>query len=241
MTPEEKTRLLTAAQTWFLESVAKSHASKTLALTKAIKFKINPFLAVYLANFLEGNSTPESVAKALVHARALGTSIVTIFGTGIQRFTSEVLGSFNSLIDGLDIEFEDQIDGRHKYCQLKVGPNTINKDDVESIAGHFDGIRGRARVNPVVLGQNDLIVGVIYGEERELSAHYKRITRQYHHPVHIGVDFWHRLTGDENFYYDLIESIGKVAIETDFASQLKEVVEKLARTDEIIAISDAAR
>ena len=33
----------------------------------------------------------------------------------------------------MDIEFEDALDGSHKYCQLKAGPNTINKDDVEKL------------------------------------------------------------------------------------------------------------
>ena len=32
------------------------------------------------------------------------------------------------------------IDGEKKYCQLKSGPDTINKDDVETIAGHFKSV-----------------------------------------------------------------------------------------------------
>ena len=241
MTDDEKSKLLLLAQEWFLESVARAHIEKTYELVDVKEFNVNPFLAVYIANFLEGNSSPESIAKALVYPRALGTSIVTIFGTGIQKFTNDVLGSFASLIPGLDLEFTDQLDGRYKYCQLKVGPNTINSDDVESIAGHFTGARSRARVNRKVLGQNDLIVGIIYGEERDLSGHYRRITKQYHHPVHIGADFWHRLTGEKNFYHDLIESIGKVAVDTDFATELTKVIKKLASTKEIIAISDSTK
>jgi hypothetical protein len=92
----------------------------------------------------------------------------------------------------------------------------------------------------VVIGQNDLIVGVIYGEEQDLSAHYRRITSEYHIPVHVGADFWQRLTGDEQFYHELIESIGKVAVETNFAAQLQKVIEELAETEEIISISDEA-
>lgn len=43
-----------------------------------------------------------------------------------------------------------------------------------------------------------MIVGVIYGESSELSSHYKKINEKY--PVIIGKDFWHRLTGKEDFF-----------------------------------------
>lgn len=238
MTAEEKAEILVKAQEWFRTSIAERHAKNTLKLVRAKEFKLNPFLKVYLANFLEGNSSPISIARALIYPRVLGTSIATSFGTHIQRFASEVLGFLGSTTDGIDIEFDDQIDGRRKYCQVKAGPNTINKDDVETIETHFGGIRRRARTNNLLLAQDDLIVGVIYGTERELSGHYKRVTRQYHIPVHIGGDFWHRLTGDEDFYHDLVESIGKVAVETNFTAQLQKVIEDLAKTDEIISISN---
>lgn len=49
--------------------------------------------------------------------------------------------SFGSMVSGIDIEFEDALDGRHKYCQVKLGPNTINKDDVVTIHNHFKDAR----------------------------------------------------------------------------------------------------
>jgi hypothetical protein len=42
-------------------------------------------------------------------------------------------GMMGSVVHGIDIEFIDAIDGRKKYCQLKSGPSTINKDDVVTI------------------------------------------------------------------------------------------------------------
>lgn len=54
---------------------------------------------------------------------------------------------------GIDIEFVDSFDDRKKYCQLKSGPNTINKDDVITIKNHFQGIK--TLLEPIIwtLGQ----------------------------------------------------------------------------------------
>ncbi|MFV8314842.1 PmeII family type II restriction endonuclease [Aerococcus viridans] len=89
------------------------------------KFKINPFLMKYLANFFTGSMDNESLARVLVYPRVLGTSINTTFGTQMQYFVNEVLGSQGSLSSGIDIEFVDRIDGMKKYCQIKAGPETI--------------------------------------------------------------------------------------------------------------------
>lgn len=228
-----KEEILEKAKLWFNETIASNHIKNTKKLTDPEEFIINPFLAVYLANFLTGDSSPESIAKILVYPRALGTSITTSFGTHIQNFTNSVLDGFGSTTSGIDIEFIDQIDGHKKYCQLKSGPNTINKDDVETIAGHFRGTINLGRQNNMRIALDDLIVGVIYGAPNQLSSHYKRITKDYHYPVYVGNDFWHRLTGDQNFYAELLTAIGSVATEANFSEELKEVISTLAKTDAI--------
>lgn len=228
-----KKEILIKAQNWFRESVAVNHEKNTLKLSNPKNLQINPFLLPYLANFLEGEATAHSIAKALIYPRVLGTSITTSFGTNIQSFASSVLASYGSLIPGIDIEFIDQVDGLKKYCQLKSGPNTINKDDVETIAHHFKDAINLAKTNKIKVSFENFAVGVIYGEEDELSSHYLRITYQYHHPVLVGQKFWHRLTGDEHFYFDLIDSIAQVAIEADFKSKLDQVIQELAQSNEI--------
>ena len=75
-------------------------------------------------------------------------------------------------------------------------------------------------------GINDMIVGVIYGEETELSSHYKRISQSY--PVIIGKEFWYRLTGKEDFYLDLIDAIGDVALEVDGSHIVEQTISNLA-------------
>ncbi|MCG8256956.1 restriction endonuclease, partial [Clostridioides difficile] len=67
------------------------------------------------------------------------------------------------------------------------------------------------------------------GTENELNAHYKRINEEY--PVVVGQDFWYRLTGDENFYFDLIDTIAQSALEEDCTVLLKKTISNLA--DEI--------
>lgn len=227
MNEQEKQLILSKAKEFFRETIAENHIKNTLKLKKLTKFQVNPFLINYLANFLTGNDDPASIAKALIYPRVLGTSITTSFGTNIQYFCSQVLTGFASAIPGLDIEFNDYIDNKKKYCQIKAGPNTINKDDVKTVAGHFKAIKNLARTNQLDIGLNDLVVGVLYGTQEQLSLHYKNINQTY--PVFVGQDFWHRLTGSENFYFELIEAFGEVAIETDGKEMLNEVINELAK------------
>lgn len=234
---QDKKAILEKAKVWFKENIAENHIKNTHKLIKTSKFDINPFLAVYLSNFLTGNNQPKSIAKALLYPRVLGTSITTSFGTNIQKFTNEVLTSFGSTTSGIDIEFIDQINKNKVYCQLKSGPNTINKDDVETIVSHFKKVINLGRTNNLRITHHDMIVGIIYGDISHLNGHYKRITNEYHYPIYIGQNFWHRLTGDECFYSDLIHAIGKIATEADFSKELEEVIDELSKSSEIKALS----
>lgn len=176
-------------------------------------------------------------AKALLYPRVLGTSITTSFGTNIQKFTNEVLSSYGSTTSGIDIEFIDQLNQNKIYCQLKSGPNTINKDDVETIVGHFKKVIHLGRTNNLRITHDDMVVGIIYGDSASLNGHYKRISSEYDYPIYIGQDFWHRLTGDEHFYSDLIHAIGEVAIEADFSKELDEVIDALSTSEKIKVLS----
>lgn len=194
-------------------------------------FKINPFLINYLAAFLCGDTSPKSLAKALVYPRILGTSISTSFGQNIQVFISslaEIAGT-PSGIDGVDIEFVDALDGRKKYCQCKAGPQTINKDDVATIMGHFAHLQNKARLDRLSIGLTDLVVGVLYGERRELSGNYKNIDKTY--PVYCGAEFWEHLTGDNNFYLRLSKAFGEVVEQDriDGSAIIADKIENLAK------------
>lgn len=64
-----------------------------------------------------------------------------------------------------------------------------------------------ARTNKAFINvrNTDFLVGELYGEEVELSMHYKKINTV--HPVIVGKDFWHRLTGFPEFYNGLVEAL----------------------------------
>lgn len=228
MTEAQKKAIIESGKQYFRETIIPNHISK-LGSLKLKDFNINPFLINYLAAFLCGNTEPESLAKALIYPRVLGTSINTSFGQNIQIFISQlsqVTGGASG-IDGIDIEFVDAIDGRKKYCQCKAGPQTINKDDVATIMGHFKKLIGKARLDKMPLQMDDMIVGVLYGED--VSANYKTINSTY--PVYCGAEFWEHLTGDKNFYNRLAKAFGEVVEEDqiDGSRLILQKVEELAQ------------
>lgn len=227
MTEKEKKEILKLSQQFFRETIVFNHAAKLPNLTKISHYKYNPFLIKYLAKFFAGNDKPKSIAKILLYPRILGTSLNTSFGSNLQKFCSKVLGKYGSTTSGIDIEFSDATDKRKKYCQVKSGPTTINKDDVDTIDNHFSKIKRLARTNHLDVRVNDLIIGVLYGNPEDLSGNYKEVNKKYQ--VIIGKDFWHRLTGDKTFYADLIVAFGKEADKINGKSQLKKTLKKLTK------------
>ena len=161
MTEEQKSSIINSGKEYFRSTLIPNHL-RNLEKLSLREFNVNPFTINYLAAFLCGNTEPESLAKALVYPRVLGTSFNTSFGQNIQVFISQLaqLTGNASGIDGIDIEFVDAIDGRRKYCQCKAGPQTINKDDISTILGHFKHLIGKARLDRLPIQLDDLIVGV---------------------------------------------------------------------------------
>lgn len=222
----ERREILEKAKQFFRDTIVVNHANKLSSLSKLETYNYNPFLVKYLARFFAGSSDSISIAKVLLYPRILGTSINTSFGSNIQKFITTVLGKYGSTTSGIDIEFVDSNDGRRKYCQLKSGPRTINKDDVETITRHFDSVRNLARTNNLNIGMNDLVVGVMYGTRTDLSQFYLTLDQKYE--VIVGKEFWTRLTGDQDFYSDLTDAFGEVADTIGGHVKIKETLHKLA-------------
>ncbi len=238
MNTAQQDALLVKAQEWFRATILRKHLENTKKLTSPKEFDVNPFLAPYLAVFLTGELTPRSIAMALTYPRVLGSSITTSFGTNMQRFISDVLGNtFGSTTQGIDIEFTDCLDGRRKYCQVKLGPNTINKDDVTTIHNHFKAVRNLGRTNSVQIQIGDMIIGILYGEPGQESSHYKNLSANYSYPLFIGKSFWYRLTGAEDFYERLIAAIAEVSLEANGKTALNEVIETLAKAAPVQALA----
>ncbi len=227
MTEEQKKAIIESGKNYFRTSIIPNHI-KNLKKLRLKDFDINPFLINYLSAFLCGDTTPKSMAKALVYPRILGTSLNTSFGQNIQIFISQLaqVAGCASGIDGIDIEFIDELDGRKKYCQCKAGPQTINKDDVDTILGHFKRLIGKARLDRIPIQMDDMIVGVLYGER--VSANYKTIATTY--PVYCGAEFWEHITGDKTFYYQLAKAFGEVVEEDgiDGSALILQKIEEIA-------------
>lgn len=195
---------------YFEKNIFEQHINASIKKhSKLSSYNINPIVVKYLSKVIDGKYSPEGIAKALYYPRVLGTSINTSFGTQIQNMFVALNIASGSLIKGMDIEFIDKIDKRKKWCQLKSGPNTINSEDVKPLIKKFSDTINLARTNRALVGisNSDFIVGVLYGENSELSMHYKKIDSL--HPVLIGKDFWHRITGYKDFYDKLVVELHK--------------------------------
>lgn len=206
--------LLEIVKKYFKGKIFENHQKNVIREHSRLKsYKINPIVVKYLSKVLEDHFTPIGIAKALFYPRVLGTSINTSFGTRIQNMFVELKLANGSLIKGMDIEFVDKIDGKKKWCQLKSGPNTINSEDVNPLLKKFSTVANLARTNSIKLNNNDLILGVLYGEKDQLSQHYKKIDETY--PVIIGKEFWHRITGFPDFYTKLVKEMDAMILSLD--------------------------
>ena len=231
ITEEEKIKEVVE---YFKIYIFENHITASISTHSKLKnYNINPIVVKYLSKVLENNYTPIGVAKALYYPRVLGTSINTSFGTRIQNMFVDLKIAEGSLIKGMDIEFIDKIDNRKKWCQLKSGPNTINSEDVKPLVNKFTDTINLARTNKAFknINNTDFIVGVLYGEQPDLSMHYKVIDKT--HPVIIGKEFWHRVTGFPNFYDGLVKNLQILIENIDTQDLINKGVEELAKEIEI--------
>lgn len=222
--------LINEISEYFKVYIFENHVTAAIDVHSQLKnYNINPIVVKYLSVVIEDDYTPIGVAKALFYPRVLGTSINTSFGTRIQSMFVDLQIAEGSLIKGMDIEFFDHIDKRKKWCQLKSGPNTINSEDVKPLIRKFTDTINLARTNKALknINNTDFVVGVLYGEVENLSMHYKVIDKI--HPVIIGKEFWHRITGFPHFYNGLVTALHELINNIDTKNLLTAGVEKLAK------------
>jgi hypothetical protein len=224
----DEKHLLKIITSYFKDTIFENHKKNVLKNHSRLRsYKINPIIVKYLSKVLEDDFTSLGIAKALYFPRVLGTSINTSFGTRIQNMFVELGLAEGSLIKGMDIEFIDKIDHRKKWCQLKSGPNTINSEDVNPLLNKFSAVANLARTNSIDLNNSDLILGILYGDTSEISQHYRKIDQR--HPVIIGKEFWHRLTGFPNFYEKLVKELDLLIINLDTEDFFKQGYMTLAK------------
>jgi hypothetical protein len=228
MTPELKKTLT--------EYFKDEFAGKILAKLKEghdlSSFNFNPLVSIALSSGVYGNPTPMNMAKALLYPRVFGTSINTTFGDKMQKMCVRYLGAAASGTTGIDIEYEDKLDGQNVVMQLKAGPNTINYDDVEPIVSKMGTAYRTLRQNRAD-NMPIFAIGITYGVMADISAHYRRIAAssvggQLNIPIYIGQDFWHRLTGNPTFYSEMISLFVDIFEKEDYSDLLQEDLDRLA-------------
>ena len=104
ITEKQKKAIIESGKDYFRSSIIPNHI-RNLQKLRLKDFDVNPFLINYLSAFLCGDTTPHSMAKALVYPRILGTSVNTSFGQNIQIFISQLaqIAGCASGIEGIDI------------------------------------------------------------------------------------------------------------------------------------------
>lgn len=218
--------ILHNAENFFIDHIIPSHIQGIEKAAHLSSYNYNPFLLRYLAVSIDGTVNAMSLAKALFYPRVLGTSINTIFGNQLQAFIANVLPQSNgTIVDGMDIQFTDAEDGRIKCCQIKAGPSTINKDDVDTIINHFQKALNLSRQNKMHLASDDFVLGILYGDT--MSANYQKIKERF--PVYTGREFWYHLTGDILFYEKLCGVFADAALKADTDGLIKEALSTLAK------------
>ncbi len=204
-------------------SVIKSKLTKGHKLKN---FKINPFVLTALSSGILGEQTPKNMAKALLYPRVLGTSISTTFGECMQRLCTKYLGASPSAIQGMDIEFIDKVTDKKVYMQLKSGPNNINAGDVEPVVSKMNKAYRLFQKNGI--GEMPVFaIGILYGTIDDISGHYKNIQAstvgaQPNIPIYIGQDFWYRITGNSNFYSQMMHLFIELFEQEDYSVLLQE-------------------
>ena len=92
------------------------------------------------------------------------------------------------------------------------------------------GAMNLARTNSLKVDISDYMLCLLYGEDHQKNTNIKKIEENY--TVVIGKEFWHRLTGDESFYTDLIKTINETANEYNKKKEIEDIITKLAEDTE---------
>lgn len=174
----------------------------------------------YLSTFIKEDSQFVELAKALVYPCIFDMVFETCDTHDAEPFVSQLQGIIGgaSDFDGIDFEFIDTVDGRHKYCLLKAGVESVDVDDLVTIFSHFKPVVSQPGLD---LHFEDLLVGVLFGREEDLCDFYMIIDSQY--PVLCGKKFWKHLTGDSRFYARLHKAMVEVLDEEEL--EVRELIQ----------------
>jgi len=190
----------------------KLDAIRCLKLSKLLKRK-NPYL------FKAKNvATADEFVRKLLSAH-LSSQEETMFGNFLEKlaiFVNEkAFGGKKSPAEGLDLDFTR--DGIRYLVSIKSGPNWGNSSQIKKMKDYFSQARR-------ILGQNIFCVnGCCYGKNKnENKGDYIK---------KCGQSFWEFISGDPEFYKEIIEPLGikAKARNEEFQKEYSKVINRFSK------------
>ncbi|MBQ9773753.1 MAG: cytosolic protein [Clostridia bacterium] len=191
---------------------------KKLRLADVLKRK-NPYL--FKAKNIQ---TSGELVKNIVDAY-LSSQEETLFGEFLEKLAiyvcKETIGGYKSGIEGIDLEFEK--DNVRYIITIKSGPNWGNSGQIAKMKDCFRTAKKILRTqnsNMQIVSINGCCYGV--DNKPDKGDYFK----------YCGQRFWQFISGDDEFYLDIIEPLGYKAKQRndDFYKEYSKVLNQFTRT-----------
>jgi site-specific DNA-methyltransferase (cytosine-N4-specific) len=181
---------------------------KSLKLNKVLRRK-NPYL--YKAKNIEIVS---DLVQSTVDA-FLSSQEETLFGGLLEKFaifvSNELHGGFKSELPSVDLEFER--DNKYYIVGIKSGTNWGNSDQIARMRENFKSNKETLKAKGI---DKEIIAvnGCIYGKD-SVPLKIDADDKELNYYKYAGQDFWLFITGDDDFYKEIIKPIDQEARKKD--------------------------
>jgi len=167
-----------------------------LDIVKIMKRK-NPYL--YRAKAMENASEiVENVLSAFVTS-----SEETIFGNCFfEPLAIAASGGNKALAEGIDIMIQDNANNVIYAVAVKSGPSVFNADSKKRQEQNF---MAASKLAQQARARYEAYIGYAYGKKKESASGRPKMYQEL-----AGKRFWTELTGDENFYLNIIRYMGEL-------------------------------
>lgn len=140
----------------------------------------------------------ESVLNAFV-----SSSEETIFGNCFfEPIAIAVSGGNKALAEGIDIMIQDNQTNTISAFAVKSGPSVFNSDSKKRQEQNF---MAAAKLAQQVKARYEAYIGYSYGKKKDSGRGKPKMYQEL-----AGKDFWHKLTGEEDFYIKIIDYMGNL-------------------------------
>jgi site-specific DNA-methyltransferase (cytosine-N4-specific) len=179
---------------------------------KEILSRKNPYLLK-----AKNISSSDELVRSIVEA-FLSSQEETMFGNKLESFavyvSSKLDNGFKSELPSIDLEFER--DDNYYIVGIKSGTNWANSDQAARMKDNFKTARGYLTKIKGVRKNIIPVNGCIYGKNAKLfKAHQEDPEKSFYRVA--GQDFWQFISGDKEFYKEIIKPIEDEAQERDRA------------------------